>query len=398
VTGNGRNKVMAEPRIILCLNSGSSSLKFTLFCMDEGVETRLAEGSARHIGTSQGQLLINDGAGNPLLQQRREFSSHKEIVESLLSAPELRNLPAPVALGHRVVHGGPQHAAPVRVTVQLLEQLRAYVPLARQHLPAQLEVMQFTTAALPSLPQVACFDTAFHHSLPELAQRLPLPRKLWDDGLRRYGFHGLSFEYIVQALGESVKGATVIAHLGNGASLAALRDGQPIDTTMGLTPTGGLMMGTRSGDLDPGVLLYLLDEHELNSAELARLVEEEAGLKGVSGISSDMRELLEASYSQPYAAQAIDMFCYTAGKHIGAMAAALGGLDTLVFTGGIGERAASVREAICRNLAFMGVSLDHQRNGRSADIISSSDNRCSVRVIPTDEDLMVARHTRDLIF
>jgi acetate kinase len=333
-----------------------------------------------------------------LLKEQRQFVSHKDVVEALLDAPEWYKLPQPVAIGHRVVHGGPQHSAPERITARLLAQLRTLIPLARQHLPAQLEVMQFTAAAMPALPQVACFDTAFHNRMPELAQRLPLPRKLWDDGLRRYGFHGLSFEYIVLALGESVKSASVIAHLGNGASLAAVRDGQPVDTTMGLTPSGGLMMGTRSGDLDPGVLLYLLNEQGLTPDELARLVEEQAGLKGVSGISSDMQELLEASPSQPHAAQAIALFCYTACKHIGAMSAALGGLDTLVFTGGIGERAALIRELICRNLAFMGVTLDVFQNARHADTISSAGSRVSVRVIPSDEDLMIARHTYDLVF
>lgn len=384
-----------EPRIILCLNSGSSSLKFTLFRMEASGETRLAEGSARRIGTPQAQLLINDGAGNPLLQQQREFSSHKEVVEMLLNSAELRKLPRPAAVGHRVVHGGPNHSAPELVTTQLLEQLRALIPLARQHLPAQIEVMRFATKALPALPQIACFDTAFHSRMPELAQRLPLPRKLWDDGVRRYGFHGLSYEYIVQALGESVKSATIIAHLGNGASLAAVSDGQPVDTTMGFTPTGGLMMGTRSGDLDPGIVLYLLEVQGLTVDKLAKLVEEEAGLKGVSGIGSDMQELLETSSSQPHAAQAIALFCYMACKHIGAMAAALGGLDTLVFTGGIGERAAPIREMICRNLAFMGVTLDDFQNARHADTISNAGSRVSVRVIPSDEDLMIARHTCD---
>ncbi|MGI8741755.1 MAG: acetate/propionate family kinase [Bryobacteraceae bacterium] len=376
-----------RPNVILCLNSGSSSLKFTLFRFEE----RLAEGAAERIGLADSRFRVNGVA------EQRQFSSHQEVVQAILNAPEMRALPRPEAVGHRVVHGGPDHTDPQPVTRELMEQLKLLIPLAPLHLPAQIQVMEFVAQAEPSLPQVACFDTAFHRSMPEIAQRLPLPRAHWEDGLRRYGFHGLSYEYIVSKLGDALKGATVIAHLGNGASLAALRDGKPVDTTMGLTPAGGLMMGTRTGDLDPGVLFFLANEKHYDPGRLAHLVEEEAGLLGVSGITSDMQRLLEASGSEPNAAQAVEMFCYYASKHIGAMAAALGGLDLLVFTGGIGEHAAPIRERICSRLGFLGVALDPEQNAIHAEVISRAGAPCTVRVIPTDEDLMIARHVAAII-
>ncbi len=275
-----------------------------------------------------------------------------------------------------------------------MESLRKLAPLAPLHLPSELSVIEAVSAHFPALPQVVCFDTAFHHRMPEEARRLPLPRALWDAGIRRYGFHGLSYEYIVWRLGPAARGRTIIAHLGNGASMAAVRNGLPVDTTMGLTPAGGFMMGTRSGDLDPGVLLYLLREKDYDSERLDRLVNDESGLLGVSGLSSDMKTLLERRGREPAAAQAVAMFCCQLRKHIGALAAALGGLDTLVFTGGIGERAAPVRWEACQGLDHLGLRLDAESNAAHADTISRPDSRCVVRVIPTQEDLMIARHVR----
>jgi acetate kinase len=279
------------------------------------------------------------------------------------------------------------------VDALLLESLLALMPLAPLQIPSELSVIEAVAERFPTLPQVVCFDTAFHRRMPELAQRLPLPRALWDLGVRRYGFHGLSYEYIVERLGPAARGRTIIAHLGNGASMAAVRDGLPVDTTMGLTPTGGFMMGTRSGDLDPGIILYLMREQGYDVGRLDRLVNSESGLLGVSGLSPDMKTLLERRGREPAAAQAVAMFCYQLGKHVGALAAALGGLDTLVFTGGIGERAAPVRWETCQGLEHLGIRLDPGRNAVHADTVSGSDSRCVVRIIPTDEDLMIARHT-----
>jgi acetate kinase len=254
------------------------------------------------------------------------------------------------------------------------------------------------TARFPSLPQVACFDTAFHRPMPEVAQRFPLPRDLWHEGIRRYGFHGLSYEYIVATLGAAAHGRLMIAHLGNGASLAAVHHGQPLDTSMGLTPTGGVMMGTRSGDLDPGVLIHLMRAKSYDANQLDELVNHQAGLFGVSGLSPDMKTLLEQREREPHAAQAVELFCYQLRKHIGALTAVLGGLDTLVFTGGIGERAAPVRWEVCQGLGYLGIDLDPQQNAVHAEVISTPQSACTVRVVPTNEDLMIARHTRMLLF
>ena len=284
------------------------------------------------------------------------------------------------------------------MTPQLLLALRKLIPFAPLHLPSEIRGIDAVTHNYPELGQVVCFDTAFHRHMPEIAQRLPLPRSLWHEGVHRYGFHGLSYEYIVSALGDGVRGRVVVAHLGNGASLAALQDGRSQDTTMGFTPIGGLMMGTRSGDLDPGILVYLMDEKGYNARQFDKLLNHRSGLIGVSGISSDMKTLLEKSSMELHAAQAVEMFCYQARKAVGGLSAVLGGLDGLVFTGGIGERAAPVRRLICEGLEFLGIRLDPERNEAHGPIISSKDSPCTVRVIPTNEGLMIARHTRRLLF
>jgi len=305
----------------------------------------------------------------------------------------------PSAIGHRVVNGGPHYAAPQKITPQLLTDLSNLVPLAPLHLPAEITIMEALAAQLPQIPQVACFDTAFHRRLPELAQRFPLPRKLFDEGIRRYGFHGLSYEYVLQELGPAAqRQRLIIAHLGNGASLAAVKNGLPADTSMGLTPTGGVMMGTRTGDLDPGILIYLLRERRYVAAKLERLVDSESGLLGVSELTSDMKALLAKRDSDPRAAEAIAMFCRSIRKEIGAFAAVLGGVDMLVFTGGIGEHAPAVREEICRDLGHLGVRIDSAKNNAAKDVISASESACVVRVVATNEELMIARHTRSVIF
>lgn len=325
----------------------------------------------------------------------RAFPSHVEAVEAIVAGLEQERFDSFVAAGHRIVHGGPYFSAPVLIDSDVRAKLGEMVPYAPLHLPTQLAIIDQVSKRRPDLPQVACFDTAFHSSMPELAKRFALPRKLYDEGVRRYGFHGLSYEFVTGKLGRELGSRAVIAHLGNRASMVALRDGRPIDTSMGLTPTGGFMMSTRSGDLDPGVLIHL-GRRGWTTEQLEAALDRQSGLAGVSSISSDMKTLLELRAKDPRAAQAVAMFCYQVRKTIGAYAAALGGLDTLVFTGGIGERAAEVREEVCDDLKFLGIALDKDANLRHADVISAG-GACVVRVVRTDEDLMIARHTRNCV-
>jgi acetate kinase len=375
---------------VLCVNSGSSSLKMALY----EDETTIGSVAVEGVGLGEGRLEIRNAAAGVVQAERGAFPNVRAALQRALAAAAL---PDPDAVGHRVVHGGPHHAAPERVTPQLIAALRALVPLSPLHLPAALDGIDAVNIRFPGLPQVACFDTAFHRRMPDVARRLPLPRALAAKGIERYGFHGLSYEYIVATVGAARLGRALIAHLGNGTSLAAVRDGVPVDTTMGFTPTGGLMMGTRSGDLDPGVLVHLLGHEGYDAGAIERLVDHESGLLGVSGITSDMKALLDARATEPHAAEAVELFCYLLRKHIGAFAAVLGGIDTLVFTGGIGERAAPVREETCRGLEHLGVHIDRERNARHDPVISAPGTACTVRVIPTDEDLMIARHTRALL-
>ena len=389
----------AGDQSILCLNSGSSSLKFALYRLQGAGEALLAAGAAERIGLAEGLLWVRggDGGRSLLLERKEDFPDHEAAVDAVFGAAARLRLPEPGAVGHRVVHGGADHSAPERVDGRLLADLHALVPLAPLHLPAAVAGIEAVAARFPHLPQAACFDTAFHRRMPELAQRFSLPDALWEEGVRRYGFHGLSYEYVLDALGDAARGRVIVAHLGNGASMAAVRDGAPVDTTMGFTPAGGFMMGTRSGDLDPGVLIYLVRERGWGADEIERLVTREAGLMGLSGLSPDMKTLL-AARENPRAALAVDLFCYQARKHAGALTAVLDGLDTLVFTGGIGEHAAPVRWRICEGLAHLGIEIDAESNEAHAGTISTPRSPCTVRVIPTDEDLMIARHTRRLLF
>lgn len=369
----------------LCVNAGSSSLKLALYRVDAEDEQRLRAASAQEIGRPEAVVEVE---GKVTAQA---LADHAAALNALLEAMGQIRVDA---VGHRVVHGG-NHSAPALVVPELLERLEGLTALAPLHNPPALQGMRVVGTRLPGTPQVACFDTAFHCTLPEVARTLPLPRRYRARDIRRYGFHGLSYEYIARRLGARAKGRVVIAHLGNGASLAALRDGRSIDTTMGLTPTGGVMMGTRSGDLDPGVLLYLQREEGLGIEALEHVVDCEAGLLGVSGTTADMAELL--TLANPDARLAVDLFVYQVRKAIGALAAALGGLDRLVFTGGIGEHAAPVRSAVCHGLEHLGVELDAAANNTGAERISTPRSRCSVQVIPTDEDAMIARHVYDLL-
>jgi len=361
------------PLVVLCVNSGSSSLKTALFEVDDEARRPLAR------------------ATHPV-----ESGNYTAALDLALAAFDDQGLPPPGAVGHRVVHGGPRHVEPALVDDDVLTDFRELVPFAPLHMPAAIAGIEAIRARW-DVPQVACFDTAFHHRMPELAQRLPLPDALWDAGVRRYGFHGLSYEYIVGAIGGAELGRAVIAHLGNGASLVAVHHGQSVETTMGFTPAGGLIMSTRSGDLDPGVPVYLLREQGYDADLLEELVDRGAGLVALSGGTSDMQTLLGRREQDQRAALAVDAFCYQARKHVGALAAVLGGLDTLVFTGGIGEQAAAIRGGICDGLEHLGVELDDGANAAHAAVISAPGAACAVRVEPTDEDLVIARHTAALV-
>ena len=391
-------------RRLLTINTGSSSLKAALYRLREGApETPELRAEASKIGGRGGGLRLADARGETLEERRDDLPDHAAALDALLSQLRDRGLDGDelAAVGHRIVHGGDRHREPQRVTPEVVADLRALVPIDPNHLPQAIAAIEAVGRTYPAVPQVVCFDTAFHSRMPRVARLYALPRDLAEGGVLRYGFHGLSYEYVVGELRRvdraAYDGRVVVAHLGNGASMAAVRGGVGVDTTMGFTPTGGLVMGTRSGDLDPGVPLYLLEERGLTPTEVSDLVNKQAGLLGVSGTSADMRDLLDREAYDVRAAEAVALFCYQAKKFLGALAAALGGLDALVFTGGIGEHSATVRERICEGLGFLDIRLDPDRNSAHAPVISSEDTAVSVRVIPTDEDLMVARHTRRLI-
>ncbi len=379
---------------VLSLNGGSSSLKFAVYKIGSDEEL-LFSGAAEAIGTTNGTFKLRS-AGKTILEQSCSFPDHSQALHATIVALRERGVSDFAAAGHRIVHGGPRLRQPAVITPEVMKELRAITPFAPLHLPVQIAIIEAVAERAPHLPQVACFDTAFHQNMPEFARRFALPQKLWDEGVMRYGFHGLSYEYIVGNLGPELGPRAIVAHLGNGASMVALRDGQPCDTSMGLTPTGGFMMSTRSGDLDPGVLLYLLRTGRTQE-ELTRTLDHESGLLGVSGISSDMKTLLDQRATNAEAALAIQIFCYQIRKFIGAYAAVLNGLDTLVFTGGIGERSADIRAEICSGLSYLGVAIDQEANELANPVISTAHSQVTVRVTPTDEDLMIARHTARLI-
>jgi acetate kinase len=384
---------------ILALNSGSSSLKVSLYAIN-GKEEALRSVEVRRIGIPGGRIRAVDARGQVLLDEVLDTPDHAAALRSMLAW--LRSQDQPIdAVGHRIVHGGPRYSEPQLVTPELVSVLRDLVPLDPDHLPQAIQAIEVIGKEHPSLPQVACFDTAFHRRMPPVAQRCPLPEKFHHEGVQRYGFHGLSYEYILSELQrldpELADGRIVIAHLGNGASMAAVRHGQGMDTSMGFTPTAGLLMGTRSGDIDPGVLLYLLEERKMTAAAVSDLLNKKSGLLGVSGISEDMQDLLAREKDDPRAGLAVDLFCYRAKKYLGAYAAALGGLDTVVFTGGIGEHAPQIRERICSGLEFLGLVIDPAANQANAPVISSDSSQVKLRVIKTNEELVIARHTARLV-
>ena len=390
---------MKEP--ILVLNAGSSSIKFSVF---ETAEDRSviagAHGEVEGIGTSV-RFSVANAQGQKLAECKPDGNDHVAAIAAIhewFSAHSGGEAEL-VAVGHRVVHGGSEFTQPVLISTQVLKALEELVPLAPLHQPHHIAAIRAVAKTAPSVPQVACFDTSFHQSQSMPAREFALPRALTAKGIRRYGFHGLSYEYIVSALPrvapELAIGKLVIAHLGNGASLCAVDKGRSIATTMGLTALDGLVMGTRPGLLDPGVILYLLQHEGMDAPAIEALLYKQSGLLGVSGVSSDMRELLASDRLE--AKEAVDLFVYRINRELGSMAAALGGLDALVFTGGIGEHAAPIRARICRNAGWLGVTLDEVANEAGGPRISAPGARASAWLIPTDENLMVARHTRQLL-
>jgi acetate kinase len=379
---------------VLTINGGSSSIKFALYQLGEAL-TRTLVGKIDRIGLSGTNLTFNDMSQGQQGRQNVEVADHGLAANFLLDWLEQQvGFKHISAVGHRVVHGM-QHTDPELVSQPLLDELHRISAYDPEHLPREIELIEVLRRRYPQLPQVACFDTAFHHSLPRVARLLPLPRRFDAQGIQRYGFHGLSYTYLMQALAQvagtqAAQGRVILAHLGNGASLAAVRDGRSIDTSMGFTPTGGIPMSTRTGDLDPGVAWYLMQSENLTPQQFNHLINHESGLLGVSESSSDMRDLIAREASDVRAAEAVALFCYQVKKCIGSYAAALGGLDTLVFAGGIGENAALVRARICEGLDFLGIAIAAERNTANAGVISTDTSRVAVRVMHTDEEVMIA--------
>jgi acetate kinase len=388
-------------RRVLTLNTGSSSLKFSVYETRGETENPLLTGKLERIGACQSHFEAVDHKGTKRAGHLVSVSDHDGALSLLLDRLPSLGAGSIEAVGHRIVQGGERHRGPELITPALMKELHELYPLDPPHLPAALKGIEAAQRLGDDIPQVACFDTAFHRTMPEVAQQLPLPRELTHKtGLLRYGFHGLSYEFIMGELKmadpKMARGKVIIAHLGNGASMAAVENGKSVDTTMGFTPAGGLMMGSRTGDLDPGVIDYLLREKKITPESLNSLIYQRSGLKGVSGISSDMRDLLENS--DPNARQAVDLFVYQARKCLGALVAVLDGVETIVFSGGIGENAAAPRAAICAGFAHLGLEIDARRNTQHRDVISTYGSKICVRVMPTNEEVVIARHTSRLAF
>ncbi len=392
----GRYDNGMAPSHILTINGGSSSIKFALFAVGQPLR-RVLGGSLEGIGRAEATLAVkgDDPADN--FSRAVPAADHVAAVGALMDWIGQRvGVDQLAAVGHRVVHGGPAYSQPQRLTPELVAELHRLEPFDPQHLPEEIILTEEFQRRFPELVQVACFDTAFHHDLPRVAQLLPIPRRFEARGVRRYGFHGLSYAYLLEELARvagprAAQGRVVLAHLGNGASLAAVRDGKSMDTSMGFTPTAGVPMSTRSGDLDPGLVWYLVLVEHLDAHAFNEMVNFQSGLLGMSETSADMRDLLEHEAADVRAREAVDVFCYQVKKTIGAFAAALGGLDTLIFAGGIGEHAPPVRARICAGLEFLGVEIDPARNDAGDAVISSGAGRVAVRVMHTDEESMIAR-------
>lgn len=395
------SKAGTDPRpccSVLALNAGSSSLKFGLFRVRPSLERQLS-GEVERIGQTEAQMKVRSGEGASQPKQRVEAADHAQALAQVLTHLGEQAAPGRLAgVGHRILHGGETYCAPHVIDPPLLAELARLSPLGPEHMPAQLSLIEAVAARLPGLPQIACFDTAFHRDMPRVARQLAIPRRHEAAGVRRYGFHGLSYEFQMEELtragdAAAAQGRVILAHLGNGASLAAVRDGRCVDTSMGFTPAAGLVMGRRSGDLDPGLAAYFARNEGMTPEQFDRMINHESGLLGVSGTTSDMRELLALEQSDARAAEAVALFCYQAKKWVGSFAAVLGGLDTLVFSGGIGQNNSSIRARIAAGLGFLGLELDEARNRANAALISSPGSRVAARVIRADEEWMIARST-----
>jgi acetate kinase len=381
---------------VLTINGGSSSIKFAMFEVGDPLK-RILEGEIERIGLPESTLRVKG------LNKADNFSrlvtapDHTVAVGALMDWIEKRSgRDALTAVGHRVVHGGPKYSKPQRITTEMVEELRRLSPFDPEHLPEEILLTEAFHRRFPDLPQVACFDTAFHHNLPRVARLLPIPRRYEAQGVRRYGFHGLSYAFLMGELArlagsEAAQGRVILAHLGNGASLAAVRDGKSVDTSMSFTPTAGVPMSTRCGDIDPGLVWYLARTEKMSEKQFNEMVNFHSGLLGISETSSDMHDLLDRETQDVRAAEAVAIFCYQVKKWIGAFTAALGGLDTMVFAGGIGENAPTVRARICDGLGFLGIELEEKRNAANEGVISAQTSRATVRVIHTNEELMIAK-------
>ena len=385
---------------ILTINGGSSSIRFAVYEAGETPRMQFA-GKIDRIGMSGTNVTVHLSDGKGPAPRRMAARDHRTAAAFLLDWLEAEPAFASVkAAGHRLVHGM-KHSEPERVTPKLLAELRRITPYDPDHLPREIGLIETIRRRHPKLPQLACFDTAFHRTMPRVAKLLPIPRRYAAKGVERYGFHGLSYSYLMEELARldaaAAQGRVILAHLGSGASLAAVRHGKSVDTSMGFTPAAGLVMGTRSGDLDPGLVYYLARTERMTAAQFQKMVNHESGLLGVSGTSSDLRDLCAREATDPRAADAVELFCYQARKWIGSFAAVLGGVDTLVFAAGIGENAPLIRQRICDGLGFLGIELDGRRNASNSPLISADAGRVKVRVIRTDEELMIARSVSRLL-
>ena len=387
---------MASGACILTVNGGSSSIKFALYQMGDPPRRGL-RGKVDRIGLHGTSFAFDDPARKQQDEQDIGELDHRSAANFLLDwLDEQIGLSSITAVGHRVVNGGAKFREPNRITREVLDELRRISPYAPEHLPSEIDLIDLISERMPGVPQVACFDTAFHRDMPQVAKILPIPRHFAAKGVERYGFHGLSYEFLMDELArvagvEAAKGRVILCHLGNGASLAAVRGGKSIDTSMGFTPAAGVPMSTRSGDLDPGLVWYLAQTEKVTAQQFHRMINQESGLLGISETSSDMRDLLGREASDVRAAEAVALFCYQVKKWIGAFAAALGGLDTLIFAGGIGENAPAIRARICEGLSFLGIQFDENRNAAGEPVISVDAGHVQVRVIRTDEDVIIAK-------